>query len=376
MSINKEQIHTIDNKISQRGSMLDSMIEELRLSNLPTVFYGTSDAAKKLYKKFNEKGILIDAVMVSPEFYKEDFYFFDKKVYSSTMLLNSLEPNCQSEKLNIVVLFDIDDNCLDALYNSGRVDKIYFIDGATYYLTEFSYIFIKENMTKYQNFYNNLEDTISKDTMIGFINTRISGDASHIRKLCVPESYFPQGIIEFTNNEIFVDCGAYDGDTVEIFKQKISDAGKKYSRIYAFEPDKDNFEKLKRNQLKDKLVIPINKGVWDEKTTLTFSDNCGGGSHISNTGNCSIEVDKMDNMIDGPVSLIKMDLEGAELKALQGARNIIKNYKPKLAIAVYHKIEDLLEIPQFIQSLIPDYKFYLRAQSYGSVDMTLYAIPT
>ena len=243
-------------------------------------------------------------------------------------------------------------------------------------MTNFPYEDIKKRDAEYTETFNLLEDDLSKDIMIGFINTRISGYADSIRKYSITDSYFPRGVVSLENNEVFLDCGAFDGDTIEIFKQQMKLANKTYNRIYGFEPDKENFKKLQMNCANDDKIIPLNMGVFNKRDTLSFSSDEGGGSRVNETGNSSIEVDMIDNLIEKDVSVtfIKMDLEGVELEALFGAKDTISKYKPTLAIAVYHKIDDLIEIPKYIKSLVSDYKFYLRAQCFDSVDMTLFAI--
>ncbi len=98
---------------------------------------------------------------------------------------------------------------------------------------------------------------------------------------------------------------------------------------------------------------------------------------MTETGNVYIAVDTIDNLVeDENVNFIKMDIEGSELKALQGAAKTIKKNKPTLTICVYHKPEDLITIPQYIRSLNNSYKFYLRM--HGAVvpqELVLYAIP-
>jgi FkbM family methyltransferase len=360
------------NLITQKKLQFDSMIEELR--GLSNVFYGTSDAARKFYKLFNESEVNIDSVVISSDYYKENFNFFDYKVKDINVYLEEL--NESDQKVNIIVFFGIDNILLDRLKSHKNIEKIYLIDGGVCFLRNFEYEEIESKISEFSKTYEILEDQLSKDSMIGFIDSRISGYSEFIRKYTVPESYFPKELVKLEDDEILLDCGAFDGDTIEIFKNYMKTAGKEYKKIYGFEPDIDNYAKLKENNSADKNVIPLNIGVFNKKDTLSFCNDATGGSCVSNSGNTTIEVEKIDNLIpnDSEVTIIKMDLEGVELEALEGAQNTIKNYKPRLAIAVYHKVDDLIKIPKYIKSLVPEYKFYLRAQCYDSVDFTLYAI--
>jgi hypothetical protein len=123
-------------------------------------------------------------------------------------------------------------------------------------------------------------------------------------------------------------------------------------------------------------LIFLKKGTWNEKTILKFSENGTVGSVISSEGAIQIEVDTIDNVLSGEgATYIKMDIEGAELPSLIGAKETIRNYKPKLAISVYHKHDDLLTIPKYIKSVNSSYKFYLRVhyKPYFN-DLVLYAI--
>ena len=173
-----------------------------------------------------------------------------------------------------------------------------------------------------------------------------------------------------------MDCGAFNGDTVEQF---INWCGGNYDKIFAVEADPVNFAELEKfiDAKNYKNVVPVNCGVWNEKTTLTFSDSNNTGSAISGSGNIKIDTDTIDNITGGEkISFIKMDIEGAELEALQGAAETIKKFKPTLAICAYHKAEDLITLPQFIKSLNPDYKLYLRKHTLAiDTELVLYAIP-
>ncbi len=177
--------------------------------------------------------------------------------------------------------------------------------------------------------------------------------------------------------EVFVDVGAFDGQTSLMFTQWAEN----FKKIFALEPEPQNREKCQKTLkvLSGKYeILPF--GAWDKQERLSFTTGLNGASHIS--GNrpekaekqITIQVDKLDNLIHEKVSFIKMDIEGAEMKALKGAENIIKEYKPKLAISVYHKKEDIWEIPSLLLHYVPEYRLYLRHYSMTKDETVLYCI--
>lgn len=171
--------------------------------------------------------------------------------------------------------------------------------------------------------------------------------------------------------ETFLDGGCYDGATSVNF---IRWCGRKYIKnIYACEPDPENQKKcrllLEANEI-DYELIP--KGLWKETTQLKFRGG-GRGSQISNEGELSVPVLSIDD-IKEPITFIKLDIEGAEKEALIGATNTIQQYKPKLAVCIYHKFEDIWVLPRLIHSINPEYVFYLRHYSFNDNETVLYAI--
>jgi hypothetical protein len=108
---------------------------------------------------------------------------------------------------------------------------------------------------------------------------------------------------------------------------------------------------------------------------LSFNTTANSSSCIDVSGNVSIETDTIDHVTQGEkVSFIKMDIEGAELEALRGAQDTIRQHKPKLAICVYHKQEDLITLPHYILSLREDYRLYLRHYGDSCDELVLYAV--
>lgn len=188
-------------------------------------------------------------------------------------------------------------------------------------------------------------------------------------------SYFDNSVFMPRENEIFVDAGAYHGETVIDFCNWCPT----YKKVYSFEADKINFEYLQNNlQSHGRNNIELyNLALWDKKEILnfTYSGNTNGtGSLVNQDGNECIEADSLDEILNGePVTFIKMDIEGAELKALQGAAKTITKYLPRLAICIYHKPEDIYEIPLYILELSPMYQFKIRHYSSYKYDTILYA---
>lgn len=185
--------------------------------------------------------------------------------------------------------------------------------------------------------------------------------------------YFGVDFFKYTNEEIFVDAGCFDMSTTIKFN-KICGGLKK---VYAFEPDTNNYAKCR--ELKDanglEQVQIIKAGTWNSKDKLFFDSSSDGASHIDVQGKDFIDVMAIDDVIDAQdkVTFIKMDVEGAELKSLEGAAKCIKKDKPNMAICIYHKPEDMYEIPMYIKSLVPEYKLYIHHHSNYSFETVLYA---
>jgi len=172
------------------------------------------------------------------------------------------------------------------------------------------------------------------------------------------------------SKEIFIDGGSYDGNTSVDFKNWCGSGG----YVYAWEPDSNNrknCEQLLKKYNINYQLIP--KGLWSKTEELKFKMN-GGSSAISEKGDITIAVESIDNYIKEPITFIKMDIEGAEYQALLGAKNMISQYKPKLAICIYHKLEDIWKLPWLIHQLNSKYRFYLRHYSFGDVETVLYAL--
>jgi len=184
--------------------------------------------------------------------------------------------------------------------------------------------------------------------------------------------YHPVGLFELGDNEVYIDAGAYDGDSIRWFKDRVGD---RFDRIIAFEPDPRTYGRLKQNFVGDDRVVAMNAGLYRKKAVLRFRDDASRGAIFTQDGENSIEVVALDEVLAGArASYIKMNIEGAEIDALEGARNTITRWMPKLAISVYHRGSDLWTIPQLVRELGPRYQLFLRQHDGGVIETVLYAI--
>ena len=226
---------------------------------------------------------------------------------------------------------------------------------------------IRQNEEKYKELYNLLSDERSKRTLMCVLRFRVDGnyETLHSESDYTHNQYFDKDIMKFSDAEVFADCGGFVGDTTSLFISRVHD----FSKIYIYEPNPINHQKatqLLSRQEADKIdkIIIRKAGVGIETISSKISLS-GSGSHVSDDGDCDIQIVSLDEDIQEPITFIKMDVEGFELDALKGARNHILAEKPKLAICVYHKLDDLWEIPEYILSLNPEYKLYLRQYMIG-----------
>lgn len=215
-----------------------------------------------------------------------------------------------------------------------------------------------------------LNDDISKE-ILDIILYRRRNKCLHYNDIASPDQYFPKEIFTYSQEEVMVNGGAYNGNVVNKF---IKIVGSRYKKIYAFEPDPANYKKLCQNTNHEKNIVCINAGLWKNKDILRFSSLETVSSAFAEEGTCEVPVECVDDIVQEKVTFIVMDIEGAERKALEGARNTILRDKPKLAISVYHLRDDLWEIPLYLKELVPEYKFYIRHHSFTIFETVIYAV--
>jgi FkbM family methyltransferase len=219
-------------------------------------------------------------------------------------------------------------------------------------------------------------DEQSRDLYRQVVQFRVTGDYA-LLPLVEGGQYFPATIPAWEDPVRLVDAGAYDGDTLRAFLA----AGHQVSALAAFEPDKANFSILSdcvrehRGRLgKEVSLFPC--ALWSETAQLRFTAGQGEASRIAAEANAVVQGVRLDDAVPGfAPTLIKLDVEGAEELALEGAADTIRRYRPGLAVCVYHRPADLWRLPLQVRALSERYRLYLRCHGCSTFDLVLYGVP-
>ncbi len=218
-----------------------------------------------------------------------------------------------------------------------------------------------------------LGDTTSIETLDRLVGFRETYDLNWLEGFedRQTEQYFEGLSLALASNDhIFVDAGCFDGATSRQFISLCPN----YRHIYALEPLAENLQnvKLGLDGYRDVTILP--KGLFSSEKVLTFQAG-GSASAISEHGDTTVDVGRLDHLVEGPVTFIKMDIEGAELEALDGCRQKIVDFQPILALCVYHRPSDLWTIPKKVLSFGVDYTVHLRHYTEGVTETVMYFIP-
>ncbi len=222
-----------------------------------------------------------------------------------------------------------------------------------------------------------MADEVSRDLFVRQLRLRLRGDF-----LCLPmpdaePQYFPNDIYRPLADECFIDCGAFEGDTIRAFARRTDG---RFRKVIAFESDPKNFQAASNAvssapDLRGRVEVhPLAVSASEGK--VRFSGTGAGNASISEAGDMHVQCIALDEFLSGEQpTLLKMDIEGAELDALEGACALIRNASPVLAVCVYHTPEHIWRIPLRLHQLQPAYRLFLRAYCADGLDLVCYAVP-
>jgi FkbM family methyltransferase len=222
-----------------------------------------------------------------------------------------------------------------------------------------------------------MQDALSQKTLYSLLLMRLTYDRRWLGPVLVDhnEEYFSTGASDFTfrlrEDEIFCDAGAYIGQTAA----RIAGATRgRYRAIHCFEPDRRNFSRLQKLQGAGLHDLHLhNLALADRNEVINFMEVETMGSHLTRggNGNSAVQAVRLDDQMEA-VNFIKMDIEGGEGLAINGARRLLTECAPRIAVTVYHYAHDMLEVTGNILKINPRYQFRLRHHSCYYFDTVLY----
>lgn len=218
---------------------------------------------------------------------------------------------------------------------------------------------------------NLFADTESKECFLRLVNFRSDYDLKHIKDLSdKQERQYFEPFLPKKISGCFIDIGAFDGWTSKYFRKFYGEC----NQIIMMEPDENNLRTLtqENNEIENSLILPFGAGLTSE--TVSFN-SAGSASSFNEGGSDTIRLEPLDRLINTKVGMIKLDIEGGELSAIQGAARLIREQRPVIACGCYHSPSQMTEIPLLISSFGLDYKYFFRHYSESIYESVFFAVP-
>ena len=353
----------------------EELVDQLRCETLPLVMWGCGQIAEEVNDYLKMKGVVLNDIFVDDEYYTPNMTLDGKKIISYSELtmrytkFNVILGNSSYEKAGI-------------LEQREHVNKIFYLFSVNYGMYDKTpKSLIRDHIDEFEMVYNLWEDEASRRSYIAFLKTRLSGNNQYILDVYRKgNDFFRNEIFQIGEEEVFLDIGAYDGDTLRLFRKENNG---KYKKVYALEPDNSNRERLEsyiRNEELQNIEI-TGKGAWNQKCKLNFSTNQQQISGIlmdenSVAGSINIEAEPLDDMFSysEKITLLKINYLDGVKEALEGASGILQNHQPKLVITVGFDCSNIRSIPVLIKKINSDYKLFLRFNRGMVSALTLYGV--
>lgn len=325
----------------------------LKNCNKNIVLYGTGNGADKILDELERNNIAVSGVFASDGFVRERF-FRGMRVMSYS--------EAKEKFPDMTVLMCFGSSREEVLGNIRKISsecELLAPDVPVYGDNIFNASFYEKHIDELNRVREMLADELSVKTFDNHIKYKLTGKTEYLYD-CETTKAEESSIITLPENAVFVDLGAYNGDTVKEFTEKCPS----YSAIFAVEPDKRSFRKLSENTAGLENISCIRAVIGDKNEDTFFDSKKGRGSHEASSGEIipSVTVDAV--LCGKKADFIKMDVEGNELRAISGAEKTIKTYKPQMLVSCYHRSEDMFTLPLKISEINPDYKVYMRHLPY------------
>ncbi len=348
---------------SPQNEKTKALVDKFLKGKVEKYILGLNENSKKLANIVNIDGYIDD--------FTANKLYNNVKVYKSNEIINK-EAIVVSSSLAIYPHSAIKSLCKSGFKNILSILDVAKYDGLNLGFINFAKEDLENNYNKYEMIFNNLKDDESRNVFENIVNFRFNLDLNYMKSFVVDiKTQYFEDFLNLQSGEVFADVGGFDGQTSAEFIRRCPD----YKSIYIFEPSEKNLNKAKENLKHQRDIDFISKGLSNQKEVLKFNADFGSSSVISEQGTISLEVDTLDHLINEKISFIKIDIEGWERMAIEGMRNHILNDHPKMAISVYHKVDDFWKIPEQVFAIRHDYDIYMRHYTEGTDETVMFFMP-
>lgn len=331
--------------------MIKTVWDRVCETDKPVLLYGTGNGADKIINELARFGKSVDGVFASDGFVrKRSFRGFPVLSYSEAKKLFG-------DFITLVAFGSSRKEVIDNIIAIANEHELYAVDVPVYGDNIFNKEFYSAHISEIEKVKNLFTDDESRRIYSDIINFKLSGNINYLFNAETTEkTEIYKHILHLGNEEIYVDLGAFNGDTIEEFLSFTNG----YKKIYAVEPDKKNFSRLCLNTENLVDIERLNVCISDKNGTEFFSKH-GGRNASAFLRETEIPCRTLDDILSGQsATYIKFDVEGFESRAIDGAKNTIAEFRPKMSIACYHRSEDIFSIPLKVISLNSSYKIHIR----------------
>lgn len=333
----------------------------LKQSEKSIVIYGMGDGCDKILSVCEEKGITVSGIFASDE------YVRNKTVHGFPVTSFAKAKEQFGDMIVLLAFGVFRDDLMEKILSMAEEVELYAPEVPLFGGGLFDTEYYKKHREELDKVRSMLSDEASRKTFDAMIEYKLTG---RIRPLVECESEKEADLTElipYQKGDVYVDLGAYDGDTVLEWASLHPDHGS----ILAVEPGSKTFGKLLKNCEGIRDFKALEAAVWNENTSLSFNGKSGRSAAVDESGKDSVRGIRLSDRCER-ADYVKFDVEGAEKEAIEGAAELIRKDKPTLCISCYHRTEDLFAIPLQIKAICPEYRVYLRHWKYIPAWDTVY----
>lgn len=328
--------------------------ERAKETEKPVLIYGTGNGADKILDELQRLGIPVSGIFASDGFVRN-------RTFRGFPVMGYTQAKEQfGDFLTLISFGSQREEVIENFIKISRERETYSVDVPVYGDNIFNRDFYESHISEINQVRNMLSDEKSKAVYENIVSFKLTGDMNFLLGCETTREEAYKNILNLGDEEIYMDLGAFNGDTVTEFLSNVSS----YRKIYAAEPDIKNFTKLLNNTQNLENIECLNVCISDNCGEIAFSKHGGRNSNAEKNGN-TVKCMTVDSILgNDDVTYIKFDVEGLEKEAIDGAAETIKRCRPKMLVSCYHRSEDIFAIPLQIMSIRDDYKVYIRHNPY------------